>query len=673
MDAPTPRRGGFTLDLSRGDAPSGAPSSRPRARTGPPPVVVKTINLSTPKASPPLRRPPPRRRPKPRARHARAPSVATHRTGVPGAGAGPAWPTCSTRRRSRACAAGPDLAPAVTNKQIGRQLLGLAELIELTGGNAFRARALASAGRAIERERTPVAARLADGTATDLPGVGKGVARDLAEIVETGTLSAAAALRATLPPGLPEVLRVKGLGVRKVRTLWTEAGVTSLDELEAAAASGRLAALPGFGARTAANVLASIAELRTYRGRRHLRDASRVASDLLARLTDVGIEAAVAGAVRRQCNTVAEVRLVARATAEALAAALPEATAGPDDICTLAEPDGFAAVVRSAPDDFGAALWRETGPPEHLAAVEARLGDGLPDASDAERYETAVYASAGLAFVPPPLRDDPHWLDVAARGPLPTLVTMDDLVGTLHNHTTASDGSASLAEMVDAAAARGLGYFGVCDHSQSLGIAHGLSVERLAAQRREVDALNARSGPVRVFAGSEVDVLADGSLDFPDDVLAGLDLVVASVHQGFRMSEDEATARVVRAVSNPYVDILGHPTARLLLRREGYPLDHLAVLDACAAHGVAVELNANPWRLDIDWRWVRHAVARGVPVAINPDAHAPDDLDNVTWGVLSAQKGGLTASDTLTSRDADALAAWLSARRPAPGAPGERP
>lgn len=563
----------------------------------------------------------------------------------------------------------------MTNKQIARHLAGLAELIELTGGNAFRARALAAAGRAIERERVPIAARLAEGTAADLPGVGKGIARDLAELVETGTLAAAETLRATLPPGLPEVLRVKGLGVRKVRTLWTEAGVASLDDLEAAAASGRLAALPGFGARTATNVLEAVARLRTYRGRRHLRDATRVATEWRARLADAGIEAAAAGAVRRQCNTVAEVRLVTRATAEAVATTFPDATAGPDGVRVAVEPDGFAVVVCPAPDSFGHTLWRETGPPEHLDAVEARLGADRPDAAEAdpERYEAALYRAAGLAVVPPPLRDDPHWLDAAARGPLPTLVTVDDLRGTLHNHTTASDGSASLAEMVEAAAARGLGYFGVCDHSQSLSVAHGLSVERLAAQRREVDAVNAASGPVRVFAGSEVDVLADGALDFPDDVLAGLDLVVASVHQGFGMSEDEATARVVRAVSNPYVDILGHPTARLLLRREGYPLDHAAVLDACAAHGVAVELNANPWRLDLDWQWVRHAVARGVPVAINPDAHSPDDLDNVTWGILSAQKGGLTAADTLTSRDADALAAWLSSRRPAPGGPGGRP
>ncbi len=544
----------------------------------------------------------------------------------------------------------------MTNKAIARRLSGLADLIELTGGNAFRARALGSAARAIERMRESAAERSADGSLTSVPGIGAGIARDVAEIIATGRLAAADALVATLPPGLPDVLRVKGLGVKKVRALWTEAGVESLDDLEAAAATGRLAAMPGFGAKTAANVLASIEQIRAWRGRRHLRDAVVVAADVVARLRDAGIEAEVAGEVRRQCNVVDGVRVVARAEADALADALPGLRWTLDD--------GFAVEVVAAPTAFGRALWEATGPDAHVEAVRARLAGDVPD------DEAAIYDAAGLAWVAPPLRDDPFWLDAAARGPLPTLVTVADLRGTIHNHTTASDGADTLDAMVAATAARGLGYFGVCDHSRSLQVANGLTPERLAAQRREIDAVNrqvaegnARGDGVRVFAGSEVDVLADGSLDFPDEVLAGLDLVVASVHQGFAMSADEATARVVRAVSHPSVDVLGHPTARLLLRRDGYPLDHEAVLDACAARGVAVELNANPWRLDIDWRWVRHAVARGVPVAINPDAHSADELDNVRWGVLSAQKGGLTAADTLTSRDADAFAAWLAQRR----------
>jgi DNA polymerase (family 10) len=277
-----------------------------------------------------------------------------------------------------------------------------------------------------------------------------------------------------------------------------------------------------------------------------------------------------------------------------------------------------------------------------------------------------VYAGAGLAVVPPPLRDDPRWLDEAARGVLPDLIRAADLHGTIHNHTTASDGAHTLREMCEAARERGLSYFGVCDHSQSLQVANGLSPDRLRAQIDEVAALNAdyaaRGIDFRVFSGSEVDILADGSLDYPDDLLSRLDVVVASVHTGFSMTEDQATDRIVRAVQNPHVDVLGHATGRLLLRRQGYPLDHLAVLDACAAHGVAVELNANPWRLDMDWAWIPEAVARGVRVSINPDAHAAEGLDDTRWGVASAQKGGLTAAGSLTSLDAGALATWLHDR-----------
>ena len=250
--------------------------------------------------------------------------------------------------------------------------------------------------------------------------------------------------------------------------------------------------------------------------------------------------------------------------------------------------------------------------------------------------------------------------------PIPELIRTKDLLGTVHNHTTASDGAHSLREMCDAARGRGLSYFGVCDHSRSLQIAHGLSVPELDEQIEAVRQLNddyaAQGVDFRVFSGSEVDILTDGTMDFPDDVLARLDLVVASVHTGFNMTEAQATARIVRAVSNPHVDVLGHPTGRLLLRREGYPLDHEAVLDACAEHGVAVELNASPWRLDIDWSFVRAARQRGVLVSINPDAHSTDGLDVTPWGVASAQKGGLTAEGSLTSKSADELAEWLGAR-----------
>ena len=557
----------------------------------------------------------------------------------------------------------------MTNKALARHLAFAADLVELTGGNAFRARAFASAARAVERLDGPAEARIADGTITDVPGIGKGVAADLAEFVATGTTRGVTELLDALPPGIPDVLRVKGLGVKKVRALWQGAGVVSLDTLEAAAVSGRLADLDGFGAKTVANILASLDQLRSYAGRAHLRDAWREATVVVNALRAAGLRAEAAGEVRRQCNVVSRAEVVTSgalidATGALRAAGFdirPDAgdTGRGDQSAEATLAIGLPLTVWIVSEDgFERALWEHTGPAEHVAAVAARA---TPEALAGAATEDAIYAAAGLAPIPPPLRDD-DWFTEAEARTLPNLISSADLRGTVHNHTTASDGVHTLREMADGAGARGLGYFGVCDHSQSLKIAHGLTPAALHQQIADVAALNAEGGPVRVFSGSEVDILADGRMDFEDELLARLDLVVASVHTGFSMSVDEATARVVRAVSNPHVDILGHPTGRLLLRREGYPLDHEAVLDACAAHGVAVELNANPWRLDLDWSFVRSARRRGLYVSINPDAHAVDGLDDVVWGVASAQKGGLTADGSLTSLDADALAAWLAAR-----------
>ena len=556
----------------------------------------------------------------------------------------------------------PHSHPRMTNKAIARQLKLTADLVELTGGNPFRARAYASGARAVERLDLPVATLAADGELSTVQGIGKGLVAEIEELLATGVMGSTESLLQALPPGLPEVLRVKGLGVKKVRALWQEAGVTSIEDLEAAAAAGRLAELPGFGAKTVENVLAAVEQLKAYRGKAHLRDAATEALVARRRLRDAGLRADLAGPVRRQCNVVDRADLVCAGTPEAVAAALGGGTTH-DDRVEARLPLGLPLTVWTATDGaYGRVLFQRTGPDAHVAAVADRAP--LADVTE----EDDIYQAAGLSPLPAPLRDDPHWLGVAASGPLPTLVRTEDLRGTIHNHTTASDGAHSLREMCDAARERGLGYFGVCDHSRSLQIAHGLSLDEMEAQIRRVDDLNAAYADegvdFRVLAGTEADILTDGTMDYPDELLARLDLVVASVHTGFGMTEDEATARVVAAVANPYVDVLGHPTGRLLLRREGYPLDHEAVLDACAEHGVAVELNANPWRLDVDWRFVRAATERGVLVSINPDAHATDGLDDVYWGVASAQKGGLTPDQSLTCKPADELAAWLAARRP---------
>ena len=316
-----------------------------------------------------------------------------------------------------------------------------------------------------------------------------------------------------------------------------------------------------------------------------------------------------------------------------------------------------------APARYGTALWQATGSAAHVEAFTARYG-----APGAQADEAAVYAAAGLPPVPPELREDRGELDAAEAGALPDLVTVDALRGSLHNHSTHSDGAHTLRQMAERAQAMGLSYFGISDHSQSLTVASGLTPGEVARQREEVDALNEEwaaggdGAPFRIFHGIESDVLRDGALDYDDDVLATFDFVVASVHSGFNMTESEATERLVTAIANPHTTILGHATGRLLLAREGYPIDHARVIAACAAHGVAIELNANPYRLDMDWRWLREATAQGVLISINPDAHAMDELENVRWGVAAARKGWLTADQCLNAMPLDAFEDWLAGR-----------
>ncbi len=562
----------------------------------------------------------------------------------------------------------------MTNKQIARVLKETADLIEISGGNAFRARAFSSGARALERLEMPVVTLLAEDRLTAVSGIGSGLAAQIREFVETGTLALRDELLAALPPGLPALLRVKGLGSKRVRQIWQDLDVSTLDELEHAAEAGRLAELEGFGKKTQATILANLALLKRYAGRRHFADAYLQALPLLDRLrnTEGVARAELAGPLRRRMETVEAVDAVVAAddpaTVEAaLAGWLRGGEATKLDGDTLLEgalPDGLPLRVRvTAPDRYGTALWRATGAEAHLDAFEQEYGS-----PDAHADEARVYEAAGLPFIAPELREGSGELEAAAENELPELLTVEDLRGTLHNHSTYSDGAHTVREMAEAARAMGLSYFGLCDHSRSLTIAKGMSIERVLAQHEEVEALNdefAHDGgpPFRIFAGVESDILADGALDYPDEILAAFDFIVASVHSGFNMAEAAATERIIRAVENPYTSILGHPTGRLLLRREGYPIDHAAILDACAAHGVAVEINANPWRLDLDWRWVHEATRRGILVAINPDAHSTEELHNVRWGVEVARKGWLTAAQCLNAKSLDAFTGWLDARR----------
>jgi DNA polymerase (family X) len=561
----------------------------------------------------------------------------------------------------------------MTNRNIARILKETAALIELTGGNTFRARAFESAARTIDSLEESVAQKSAAGRLTEIAGIGAGLAAQIGEVLERGSFDLRDELLEKVPAGLLQVLRVKGLGVKKVKVLWERLGIISLDGLEAAANEGRIAGLEGFGKKTEQKIADEIARIRLYLLKRRYFQALPVAEALRDELRGVPdvFRAEISGEIRRKLEVVSEIELVVAAHhaerfEEAVGQIVPVSRPSPDSSgrMVIGElPDSFPIRIHVCePADFGRVLWETTGSEAHVARIAGSLGD----VSFAE--ETDIFDHLGIPFIEPELREDTGEVEAANEDRLPRLIDVADLRGSLHNHSNYSDGSNTLLEMAEATRSRGLSYFGICDHSRSLVIANGMPIERALKQREEVERLNASfaangSEPFRVFWGIESDILSDGSLDYPEDVLAKFDLIVASVHQGFNMTEKEATERLIAAVRNPFTTILGHMTGRLLLSREGYPVDHAAVIDACAEEGVAIELNANPHRLDMDWRWIRYATDRGVLIAINPDAHLIAELDLVEFGVAVARKGWLTAAQCLNALDLPAFEAWLAAHR----------
>lgn len=556
----------------------------------------------------------------------------------------------------------------MTSSAAAGALERIGQLLELRGDNPFKTRAYHNAARALTAlDADDLAPLLADGTLEDTPGLGPGTLAVVRDLVTNGRSNLLDQLAAETPAGLAELLRVPGLGTSKIHLLHTTLGVDSLDALEAAARDGRLAGVKGFGAKTAAKVAEGAAFVRASAGRLRFPEAAVEAARLVgAVLAQPGVEAAqAAGEVRRRLEVVGGVDVVAAAEAGA-PVRLPAA-------------HGVAArLVRAEPARYAVALWRATGSEAHVAQVAARLaaagyaldgdavrapgGDIVPIGDEAD-----LYGLAGLAFVAPELREGLGEVEAAAAGALPELLEPSDLAGVLHCHTTYSDGGATVAEMAEAAQARGYAYLGITDHSQSAAYAGGLTPAAVVKQHAEIDRVNdgyaERGVAFRVLKGIECDILGDGALDYDERTLARFEFVIGSVHSRFGLGEREMTDRVCRAVANPFLTVLGHPTGRLLLARDAYAVNLGDVVAAAAEAGAAVELNADPHRLDLDWRELRGAKARGVVVEIGPDAHSPEGLANVEFGVGVARKGWLGAADVLNARPADAVLAFARAKR----------
>lgn len=555
----------------------------------------------------------------------------------------------------------------MTNKDVASVLQETADLIELTDGNPHRARAFARAARTLSSLDGSVSEQLENNTLTQVDGIGEAMSDHVADVVASGTFELHDELLNAIPPGLLDVMRVNGLGTKRTRRLWQELHITTLDELEAAAESDRITTLSGFGAKTQQNILENIRQLRRYDDQWRLADVWAAVGPFLdsLRSLDFVTRAEPTGALRRHCETMEQAELIAATERQTdlqewLDERVESSPTEQEDTFSPTLPEGIPLQLHAVSQStFGTKWWHTTGSLDHRNAFLDRFGS--PEAHESEE---AVFSAVNLSAIPPELRENDGELDAASEDALPSLITEKDLRGSLHNHSTYSDGSDSLQTMAETAQSLGYSYFGICDHSQSLQIAQGLSPEEVHDQHEAVQTLNDSfsadgKDEFRIYHGIESDILRDGSLDYDEDLLSLFDFVVASIHTGFSMSEAEATERVVRAVQNPHTRILGHPTGRLLLVRDGYPLNHKRVIEACADAEVAIELNANPYRLDLDWRWGRRAIDQDVLISINPDAHSTEELRYVQWGIRVGRKGWLQASDCLNAKSLADFQSWI--------------
>jgi len=586
----------------------------------------------------------------------------------------------------------------MTKNEIADVLSEIGTLLELKGENPFKIRAYQSGARVLEAiEEAELARLIRDGELGGIKGFGEALVQKITELHTTGRLEFHEKLKASIEPGLVEMLDITGLGPKKIRALHDKLGIASITALAAACGDGRVAELDGFGAKSQEKILAGIQHREAY-GKRHLWwEAHEVAKPILAGLRGLAAveRAEAAGSLRRGMETIGDLDfLVAAADSAPVVAwfvAMPgvqEVTAQGETKASVRFASGLQADLRIVPaDQFVFALHHFTGSKDHNVQMRQRaLSRGLslsewglvPAAGEGTAKEKAenkalrtpakteadLFKALGLHFIQPELREGLGEIEAAEAGELPHLVELSDLRGAFHNHTTESDGRNTLAEMTAAAAALGWDYLGIADHSKASFQANGLSEERLRRQIAEIRALNAsRRYKTQVFSGVECDILSDGRLDYDDALLGELDYVVASVHNAMTQDEATMTARIIRAIEHPAVTMLGHLTGRLLLRREEYRVNAGKIIDAAIANRVVIELNASPWRLDMDWRHWRKAAERGLLCAINPDAHETSGLAHVAAGINSARKGWLTKTSVLNTRSPTEVKRWFKERR----------
>ena len=566
----------------------------------------------------------------------------------------------------------------MTKREIAAVLEEIAFLLELKGENPFKVKAYATGARVIESLPEEPAVLVQKGLLRNVKGIGQTLEGTVTELVTTGRSTLHQELLAAFPASLLEMAAIPGLGPKKIKAIYDQLGISSVGELEYACIENRLVGLQGFGQKTQEKILAGIRQYKRRQGFHLYANVIEEAESILTALRGAPgvVRADHAGEIRRRCEVVQSIMLVVaggqpQSLIDALRA-VPEVTQGeyqPETRTLVARsPQGLPVSIKlTEAAAYGWELLLATGTPEHVEALTRRLqarGVHPQGATSGGASEEAIYAAAGLPFIPPELREGHGEIELAESGCLPVLLEPGQIQGVFHTHTIYSDGSATLEQMVEATRSLGYRYIGISDHSQSAFYANGLKEDRIRAQHAEIAAVQKKFPDVRIFKGIEADILADGAMDYPDEVLATFDFVIASVHSRFNLSEEDQTKRICRALANPYVTMLGHATGRLLLSRDGYRVDMKQVLDAAGAHGKIVEINANPHRLDLDWRLCGYAKEKGVKFSINPDAHSTEGLEDVPFGVNVARKGGVTAADVVNTLPAEAMAAKLQGMRP---------
>ena len=533
------------------------------------------------------------------------------------------------------------------NKTIARTLRLLSQLMELHEVNPFKIKSVANA--AFKVDKLPF--QLAGKTVAELEnvdGVGKSLAAKIAELLETGTMAELQDMRAQTPEGIVEMMGIKGIGPKKVAIIWKELGIENVGELYYACNENRLVEAKGFGLKTQEEIKKVIEFRMAGNGKFLYAHVEKEAYELLDEIKGIFPDALkhFAGEFRRLSEVISELVIVVGSIDEQVAhsalvnsSLLKNVTLNGNHINGELNNGLLVDIVCVQRAEYYHQLFLQTGDDEHVDAVLKRIANELEQPIS----EEIIYEKANLAWMQPELREGDTFIHMANKNALPTLITYHDFKGTLHNHSTWSDGVNTLEDMaIYCRDELKLEYLGISDHSKSAFYAKGLSIERVLQQHEEIDHLNKKLADFHIFKGIESDILNDGSLDYPDEILQRFDFIVASIHSNLKMAEEKATARLIKAIENPHTTILGHPTGRLLLSRKGYNIDYKKVIDACAANNVVIEINANPVRLDLDWRWHQYAISKGVMLSVNPDAHRISGFNDMHFGVNVARKGGLS-------------------------------